>query len=79
MLKFEVTDLVEARRAKTAQYNGIEKILQFNGQTIAGVVTSVFEDRSQTLPKWIVRVRPAPERKTLKKLNLQAPARSSGS
>ena len=79
MLEFEVTDSIEARRAKNAQYNGVEKTLQLGGQTVAGVVTSVSEDLSQPLPRWLVRVRPAPERKTFKKLNLQALARSNGS
>ena len=75
MLEFEVTDSIEARRARTAQYTGVEKSLQLAGQTIAGVVTSVFEDRSQQLPKWIVRVRPAPERKAFKKPKIYASRR----
>ena len=75
MLEFEVTDFVEARRARGAQYSGIEKKLHLAGQPIAGVVVSVFEDRSQTLPKWIVRIRPAPERKIVKKPNLYAQPR----
>ena len=66
MLEFEVTDFVEARRARFAQYSGIEKTLRLSGKTIAGVVTSVFEDRSEALPKWIVKVLPAPERKIFK-------------
>ena len=79
MLEFEVTDFVEARRARFAQYSGIEKTLRLGGRTITGVVTSVFEDRSQALPKWIVRVRPTPERKTCVKFSLQALAQSRGS
>ena len=70
MLEFEVTDLVDARRARFAQYSGIEKSFRLGGQMVAGVVTSVFEDRSHALPKWIVRVRPAPERKPVKREKL---------
>ena len=70
MLEIEVTDFVEARRARFAQYSGIEKTLRLSGQSVAGVVTSVFEDRSQSLPKWIVKVRPAPERKLIKREKL---------
>jgi hypothetical protein len=67
VLEFEVTDSVEARRAKTAQYNGVVKTLQLGGQTVAGVVTSVLEDRSQSLPRWLVRVRLAAERTSFQK------------
>jgi hypothetical protein len=76
VLEFEVTDLVEARRARIAQYHGVEKSLKLAGLAVSGVVTSVLEDRSQALPKWIVKVRPAPERKVVKKSNLYAQPRS---
>lgn len=58
-----VTDPAEARRAKGAQYTGLDKNLVLAGQMISGTVKSVAEIRTDKTPKWIVSIRPTPERK----------------
>lgn len=65
-----VTDPAEARRAKGAQYTGLDKKLLLGGQMTYGVVKSVAEIRSAQKPKWIVSISPTPERKPFTKAPL---------
>lgn len=58
MQVIEITDLVEARRARLAQYHGLPRVLQLNGQTLTGSVKSIVMDVSAT--KWTVRLVSAP-------------------
>lgn len=53
MQVIEITDLVEARRARLAQYHGLPRALQLNGETFTGSVKSVVMDASAA--KWTVR------------------------
>jgi hypothetical protein len=54
MQVIEITDLVEARRARLAQYHGLPRRVQLNGQTLTGSVKSVVMDASAA--KWTVRI-----------------------
>ncbi|SNT52511.1 hypothetical protein SAMN05216374_4545 [Tardiphaga sp. OK246] len=54
MQVIEITDLVEARRARLAQYHGLPRALQLNGQTVTGSVRSVVMDASAE--KWTVKL-----------------------
>ncbi|MGM4919641.1 hypothetical protein [Tardiphaga sp. 813_E8_N1_3] len=58
MQVIEITDFVEARRARLAQYHGLPRALQLNGQTLTGSVKSIVMDASAT--KWTVRLVAAP-------------------
>jgi hypothetical protein len=58
MQVIEITDLVEARRARLAQYHGMPRELQLNGQTLTGSVKSIVMDAAAT--KWTVRLVTAP-------------------
>lgn len=62
----EVTDPLEARRARTAQYSGLHKTLSLGGHTINGWVKSVSAD--PTTPKWIVTEIPTPIREPIARL-----------
>jgi hypothetical protein len=53
MQVIEITDLVEARRARLAQYHGLPRTLQLNGQTVTGSVKSVVMDVAAA--KWTVK------------------------
>lgn len=67
----EVTDLIEARRAKFAQYSGVDKTLMLAGQMIVGVVKAVSEVRSGASLKWIVSIALTPERKPFAKADFR--------
>lgn len=54
MQVIEITDLVEARRARLAQYHGLPRQVQLNGQTLTGSVKSVVMDASAA--KWTIRI-----------------------
>jgi hypothetical protein len=57
MLTFFITDAVEMRRCKRAQFSGWIAELVLNGKSVAGIVHSVMPDpiESQT---WIVHLTP---------------------
>jgi hypothetical protein len=58
MQVIEITDLVEARRARLAQYHGRPRALQLNGEILTGSVESVVMHASSAT--WTVRLLPAP-------------------
>ena len=41
VLELVVSDAIEARRAKGAQYTGIDKTIRLSGQILSGVILSV--------------------------------------
>ena len=59
-----ITDPIEARRCRIAQYRGRPAEVSLNGSSFFGMVQSVFEDQSSSPPRWIVtmvlRVEKAP-------------------
>jgi hypothetical protein len=56
----EITDPLEARRAKYAQYSGYEKTLTLGSRVFRGRVQSVSQDYSDPL-KWVVRIISSPK------------------
>ena len=62
----EVTDPLDARRAKYAQYSGLHKTLSLNGQIVNGLVRSVTEDMVASPAKWIVSIIPTPIRHSVR-------------
>jgi hypothetical protein len=60
----EVTDALEARRAKYSQYANTGKAISLNGQMVSGVVRSVLPDPTANPPKWVVTFYPTPPRQT---------------
>jgi len=61
----EITNLVEARRCRLAQYLGRPAELSLNGSRFFGTVRAVHEDRSCTPPRWIVTIAPTAEKPLL--------------
>ena len=58
MQTFEITDPVEARRCRRAQYGGQKAIVMLNGLRVTGMVRSVMEVKSSNPTRWIVSVVP---------------------
>jgi hypothetical protein len=58
MQTFEITDPVEARRCRYAQYRGQKATVMLNGLRVAGMVRSVMEVKSSNPTRWIVSVVP---------------------
>jgi hypothetical protein len=56
MQTIEITDPVQARRCRYAQYRGEKTTLILNGLPVTGMVRSVREDKSSTPKRWIVSV-----------------------
>jgi hypothetical protein len=54
----EITDPIEARRCRYAQYRGEKASLMLNGLPVTGMVRSVKEDRSSIPMRWIISVVP---------------------
>jgi hypothetical protein len=54
----EITNPIEARRCRYAQYRGEKARLMLNGLQVTGMVRAVKEDRSSTPTRWIVTVTP---------------------
>ena len=52
----EITDPIEARRCRYAQYRGEKATLMLRGLPVTGRVRSVREDRSQAAIRWVVTV-----------------------
>jgi hypothetical protein len=58
MQTIEITNPIEARRCRYAQYRGEKATLMLNGLPVTGMVRSVREDASSTPMRWIVSVVP---------------------
>jgi hypothetical protein len=56
MLTIEITNPIEARRCRYAQYRGQKARLMLNGSPVTGMVCAVKEDRSSTPTRWTVTV-----------------------
>jgi hypothetical protein len=58
MQTIEITDPIEARRCRYAQYRGQKATVMLNGLRVAGMVRSVMEVKSSNPTRWIVSVVP---------------------
>jgi len=58
MQTIEITDPVEARRCRYAQYRGERATVMLRGVPVTGMVRSVREDRSSTPIRWVVSIMP---------------------
>jgi hypothetical protein len=58
MQNIEITDPVEARRVRYAQYRGEKATVMLNGQRVTGIVLSMLEVKSSNPIRWIVSVVP---------------------
>jgi hypothetical protein len=58
MQTIEITNPIEARRCRYAQYWGEKATLMLNGLPVTGMVRSVREDTSSTPMRWVVSVVP---------------------
>jgi hypothetical protein len=58
MQTIEITDPIEARRCRYAQYRGEKARLMLNGMAVTGMVRSVMEVKSSNHTRWIVSVVP---------------------
>jgi hypothetical protein len=52
----EITDPIQARRCRYAQYRGEKATLKFSGLSVTGMVRSMLEDKSTTPTRWIVSI-----------------------
>jgi hypothetical protein len=60
----EVTNPIEARRAKYSQYGGLQKTIVLNGELVSGIVKSVVAVPSASPARWIVTFFSNPARQT---------------
>jgi hypothetical protein len=58
MQTIEITDQIEARRCRRAQYRGEKATVKLNGLPVTGMVRSVMEVKSSNPTRWIVSVVP---------------------
>ena len=58
MQTIEITDPLEARRCRFAQYRGEKATVMLNGLPITGMVRSVKEDKSSSTTRWTIIVVP---------------------
>jgi hypothetical protein len=58
MQDIEITDPIEARRVRYAQYRGEKTTVVLNGQRVTGIVRSVMQVKSSNPTRWIVSVIP---------------------
>jgi hypothetical protein len=58
MQAIEITDPIEARRCRYAQYRGEKATVMGNGLPVTGMVRSVMEVESSNPTRWIVSVVP---------------------
>jgi hypothetical protein len=58
MQTIEITDPIEARRGRYAQYRGQKATVMLNGLPVTGMVRSVMEVKSSDPTRWIVSVVP---------------------
>jgi hypothetical protein len=56
MQAIEITDPIEARRCRYAQYRGEKKTVMLNGMPVTGMVRSVMEIKSSNPMRWTVKV-----------------------
>ena len=56
MQAIEITDPIEARRCRYAQYRGEKKTVMLNGMPVTGMVRSVMEIKSSYPMRWTVKV-----------------------
>jgi hypothetical protein len=56
MQTIEITDSIEARRCRYAQYRGETATLILNGRPVTGMVRSIKEVESSKPARWIVSV-----------------------
>jgi hypothetical protein len=56
MQTIEITDPVEARRGRYAQYRGEKATVILNGLPVTGMVRSVMEVKSSNPTRWTVTV-----------------------
>jgi hypothetical protein len=52
----EITDPIQTRRCRYAQYRSEKATLKFSGLSVTGMVRSVLEDKSTTPTRWIVSI-----------------------
>jgi hypothetical protein len=60
MQTIEITNPIEARRCRFAQYRGEKATVMLNGLPVTGMVRSVKEDSSSSPMRWIVSLVPKP-------------------
>lgn len=58
MQTIHITDPLEARRCRYAQYRGEKATVMLNGLPVTGMVRSVKEDKSSAPTRWTVTVVP---------------------
>jgi hypothetical protein len=58
MQAIEITDPIEARRCRFAQYRGQKATVMLNGLPVTGMVRSVMEVKSSNPMRWTVTVVP---------------------
>jgi hypothetical protein len=58
MQSFEITDPIEARRSRFAQFKGQKATVTLNGLAVTGMVHSVKEHQSSNPTRWTVTVVP---------------------
>jgi len=56
MQAIEITDPIEARRSRYAQYRGQKATVILNGLPVTGMIQSVKEVKSSAQIRWIVSV-----------------------
>jgi hypothetical protein len=56
METIEITNSIEARRCRYAQYRGEKTTLMFNGRPVTGMIRSIKEVESSKPLRWIVSV-----------------------
>ena len=56
MQTIEITNPLEARRCRFAQYRGLKARLILNGVPVTGMIRAVKEDQSSTPTRWMVTV-----------------------
>jgi hypothetical protein len=58
MQPIDITDPIEARRCRFAQYRGLKATVMLNGMPVTGMVRSVMEVKSSNPMRWTVTVIP---------------------
>jgi hypothetical protein len=58
MQPIDITDPIEARRCRFAQYRGLKATVMLNGMPVTGMVRSVMEVKSSNPMRWTVTVVP---------------------
>jgi hypothetical protein len=58
MQTIEITDPLEARRCRYAQYQGEKATVMLDGLPVTGMVRSVREDKSSNPTRWTITVVP---------------------